>query len=528
MSSKELELRLTIEPAQIPKLRRLPILSPSSSDAGAAGGTRSKSVSQRLRSIYFDTPDGALEAADISLRVRGVGRRMIQTAKMGAHVNSGFSERIEDEAPITGDRPVLDAFADPQIRSVIGKPEIWERLSPVFETDFRRTERRIQFTAPDGKCSEILADLDQGEIRADGRTEALAELELELADGSSRTLFDVALRVHETVPVRLGFLSKAARGQRLSAPVEPKPVKAKPVKLESGMRLGEAAAEILGSCITQIAGNEPVILLSELSEGPHQMRVGIRRLRAALSMFNALVPEDDIAEVAAEARWLAGALGAAREWDVFLEDMLAPVARGLPDQGALSRLAELAMKRRDAGRAGAREAVASARFTRFLLLAGRLREDLRSAGTGDHLVRLGDFAASALEKRFARTRKIGRRMLKENVEARHELRLRLKKMRYLSEFHMGLYDRKRAKPFAKLAARLQDMLGYLNDYEEARRQVGLLAQDAPARLRPEVLEAGGVLIGWHGRAMVDADPDLMAAWQAFSKARRFWPKPANG
>ena len=528
MSSKELELRLTVEPSQIPKLRRLPILSPPSVQAEEKGTARAKTVSQRLRSIYFDTPDGALEAAEISLRVRGVGRRMIQTAKMGAHVNGGLSERIEDEAPISGDKPRLDAFSDPQIRSVIGKPEIWERLTPVFETDFRRMERRIQVTGSDGSRSEILADLDQGEIRAEGRMEPLAELELELAAGTSRSLFDVALTIHEAVPVRLGFHSKASRGQRLSAPVDPKPMKARSVKLEPSMRLGDAAAEILGSCITQIAGNEAVVLNSGMSEGPHQMRIGLRRLRAALSMFRALAPQDDIAEVAKEARWLAGALGVAREWDVFLEDMLEPVARGLPDQLALPKLAELAVGRRDAGRGTAREAVSSARFVRFLLLAGRLREDIRLAGTGDHLVRLGDFAATALERRFAKTRKVGRRMLKGSVEARHELRLRLKKMRYLSESHMGLYDRKRAKPLAKLAARLQDMLGYLNDYEEARRQVGLLAQDAPARSRPEILEAGGVLIGWHGRAMVDADPELMAAWRAFAKARRFWPRPAKG
>ena len=73
----------------------------------------------------------------------------------------------------------------------------------MFETDFRRMERRIQVTGSDGSRSEILADLDQGEIRAEGRMEPLAELELELAAGTSRSLFDVALTIHEAVPVRL-------------------------------------------------------------------------------------------------------------------------------------------------------------------------------------------------------------------------------------------------------------------------------------------------------------------------------------
>lgn len=39
---------------------------------------------ETLLSIYQDTPDGALSAARIALRLRKVGRRWVQTVKSGA------------------------------------------------------------------------------------------------------------------------------------------------------------------------------------------------------------------------------------------------------------------------------------------------------------------------------------------------------------------------------------------------------------------------------------------------------------
>src|SRR4051812_48380485 len=56
--------------------------------------------SRELISVYFDTPDLALQKAGVSLRVRESKGRRVQTLKRG----EGLS-REEHEAPITGDEP---------------------------------------------------------------------------------------------------------------------------------------------------------------------------------------------------------------------------------------------------------------------------------------------------------------------------------------------------------------------------------------------------------------------------------------
>ena len=95
MSSKELELRLTVEPSQIPKLRRLPICRHPPYKQREKGRRGPRPVSQRLRSIYFDTPDGALEAAEISLRVCGGGT---------SHDPNGKDGRSRERRSVGADR----------------------------------------------------------------------------------------------------------------------------------------------------------------------------------------------------------------------------------------------------------------------------------------------------------------------------------------------------------------------------------------------------------------------------------------
>jgi CHAD domain-containing protein len=50
------------------------------------------------------------------------------------------------------------------------------------------------------------------------------------------------------------------------------------------------------------------------------MRVGLRRLRAALSFFKELVQGGDTKSVKAELKWLTDQLGPARELDVLIEE----------------------------------------------------------------------------------------------------------------------------------------------------------------------------------------------------------------
>ena len=88
-------------------------------------------------------------------------------------------------------------------------------LHPLFVTEVVRETVVIE----PRPGTRIEAAIDTGEIRAidNGRSEPISEIELELEYGDPTALFDLALRLLETAPVRIEARSKSERGYRLVA-----------------------------------------------------------------------------------------------------------------------------------------------------------------------------------------------------------------------------------------------------------------------------------------------------------------------
>src|SRR5262249_25532283 len=82
-------------------------------------------------------------------------------------------------------------------------------LTPVFETEFERRTWPLQMFD-----SSIELALDIGEIRSGPQKMPLCEAELELRSGGRGRLFELALALHDNVPVSLATRTKAARGSR--------------------------------------------------------------------------------------------------------------------------------------------------------------------------------------------------------------------------------------------------------------------------------------------------------------------------
>jgi CHAD domain-containing protein len=110
-----------------------------------------------------------------------------------------------------------------------------------------------------------------------------------------------------------------------------------------------------------------------------------------------------------------------------------------------------------------------------------------------------------------------------DAAARHEARIAAKKLRYASEFFLGLGPKARAdlyRPFVKALAELQDRLGVLNDLAVAEPMVpGLLAG---AKDAPRIAYAAGLIMG---RDLAGADKlakDARRAGGAFLEAPTWW------
>lgn len=164
-----------------------------------------------LLNRYYDTPEGALNAERVALRVRATGNDFIQTLKTRGHLQGAALAREEWEWP----RP--EASLDPSLleQTPMAAHPALASLEPVFDTDFQRRVLMLEWKDP-GQWARIECALDKGVIRSGAREQALCELELELVEGDASILSGVAHTLTQHVPALLNSISKAEQGYHLA------------------------------------------------------------------------------------------------------------------------------------------------------------------------------------------------------------------------------------------------------------------------------------------------------------------------
>ncbi|NYZ14763.1 CHAD domain-containing protein [Azospirillum sp. RWY-5-1] len=516
----ETELKLAVRPEDLERLRAAPLLK----QRGAG-----RAVTKTLESVYFDTDDFDLMRRLVTFRVRRSGERFVQTLKT-APTSAGGLTRGEWEWAVAGPEPDLSVIAEAEALEQLGTVGAGD-LRPVFTSHVRRTIRVI-----DGGEAAIELAFDTGEIRLPGGgTVPLSELELELKRGDPAALFELARLLASVAPLRVESRSKAARGFALASGTLDDPVKAEKLALDPEDSVETALCRVMRACLAHAAANEASVLKGTDPEGVHQMRVALRRLRSAFSLFRPFLPADQHDGLVADVKWLGSTLGPARDWDVFLGDLLAPVidamdaagGHGRPVVGDLRQLEEAAKARRDRAYDAVREAVLSERYTGFQLrfaawLEGRgwreQRVDERSVRLFEPVRGLAD---ELLAKRHRKARKSGKGFAGLTVDERHQVRIALKKLRYASEFFRALYEEKAARRYIQQVSAFQDALGHLNDVATATRLMHDLHEDGGRPAAGEA-RAAGIVIGWHARGVTEGEERLLALWRDFADTKPFW------
>jgi triphosphatase len=498
----EIELKLSILKSAAARLKNHPLL--------AAAGPSSRT---RLRSIYFDTPELVLRAQGAALRVRRAGRTWVQTFKCGGEVNAGLHARAEAECRVAGLALDLESLREVPGAEILRRKRVAGRLIQVFETVFVRTAWRI--TAADGSLMEVA--LDQGNIWSAGRALPLSEVEIELITGDPAALFRLALALQEGLPLRPENLSKAERGYRLFCNEAKAPLKAATVTLTPAMRPAQALQIVVAACAAQLQANADGAAGSADPEYVHQMRVALRRLRAALGIFAApggAAPA--YRELGAEMRALAAEIGTARNWDVFIEQTLRPLSAAFPRQPAVAALIPAADKQRAAAYRRVHVVLDSPRFARLLLkLASEVFGQPTAAPAAGAPDALRALARATLTKQHKRLARESAALLNADDENRHRLRIDAKKLRYAAECFAGLFDKSAVTKYARNLAALQDILGEINDAVTAE---SLLDQLDPAA-------AAGLLIeAWLAARRHQALVALPIAAARVAGADKFWKR----
>jgi triphosphatase len=444
-------------------------------------------------------PEHALKKAGIALRLRRDGRRWIQTVKTKAQLHGGLSQVGEVENAAPGGRVRLEAISDESVREEVLRRVNGAPLQPVCETVIKRSASELSLE--DGTRAELAIDV--GEIRAEGRSATLREVEIELLEGSPGGLFDIAHALFPEGGLRFSRLSKAARGYllaeegRIDQPLTPR--NAKRIALDPAQIAEHAARDILRECLDQIATNITVVRKLDDPEGPHQLRIGLRRLRSTFSVFSPVLQSPEMARLNDEARWLGQEVGRLRDLDVVANDIVRKEAGLHPDEPGLLALADALSHQAGELRERLRSLLAAERVQSFLIDLARfvetrgwlVPEDFgQTARLASPITELAD---GALNKRWKKVRKHARGLDTLTAEQRHELRKELKKLRYAVEFFSPLDPAKRVDPFLKRLKKLQTVFGDLNDAATVREM--LSGAEVPGTGDPGAQRAVGWVIG---------------------------------
>ncbi|HVT50683.1 MAG TPA: CHAD domain-containing protein, partial [Dongiaceae bacterium] len=424
----ETELKLLVPPEAVAGILRQPalrnLIRPQQHGHPAEGESESVGLNgttvlpaedpvqrRKLVAVYFDTPDKWLAEHGMALRIRRIGRKRIQTLKAPGAGPGGVQNFQEFETEIAQDRPLLAAITDAKLRRRLEREKVWQRLRPVFETRFQRSAFACERA---GTTFEVA--VDHGDIVALGRRAPIAEIELEVKAGEPGAIFDLAeslaLELAEEYPVRLGALTKAARGYALADGVEPAPHKARDITFGTQVATEEAFVAIVHNCLDQLRANEEAVLATEDDEAIHQFRVALRRLRAIVGAYRDLIDDDVHALMSIDLRWLQRQFGSARDLDVLIAETLKPIHQRLRGQPAFDRLITAAETARAEARHTAHLALENPRYLAMLLQLYRHLHtgDWRRASARARLgAKVGDFARPLLQSRHKRLMKLGQR-----------------------------------------------------------------------------------------------------------------------
>ena len=515
---REIRLKLTIEPHDVHRLAQY-------LERFSAGDPRKQTVS----SVYFDTPGLALHKGGLSLRICGTGKRPTQIIQRAGAQAVGLFDSGKWECDIRGSQPDLSKARRTALEPLLnGKSR--EELRPVFETRIRSTIYQFEWAG-----SRFEATLDQGVIDSGKRRASLAQLDLKLAHGEYSRLFGLTKALGEIAPIHLCIKSEADLGYALVRNDRSALEVAATVHVSRTLST-EAAFRVIGcACLRQLLANE-IHMLAGNGEALHQMRVGLRRLRAAMSVFSEIVSDRHSQRIKAELRWIAAALGPARDLDVFLTEVLIPLRQQHGNEPGVIAICRDFEHRRANAYEDAVAAVRSRRFRSLALDALGWIETGPWAESDDELLRLrreqsiANHAAEEIARRRRKLRMRGKTLQQLGGAERHRLRIRAKKARYAIEFFADLFTQerqgKRRRAALSALKDLQGALGSLNDIAAREALTSHIVTSRPSASR----KASGVAKAFAAGMIFGAEQAHVAqllnaaerAHQRFLEVRPFW------
>ncbi len=281
----------------------------------------------------------------------------------------------------------------------------------------------------------------------------------------------------------------------------------------------DAFRHILLTNLSAVHEWEPVAVKGKDIEGVHQMRVGFRRMRSALSVFRPAVPRKVTAPYAKDMRRAGKTLDDARDLDVYIADNLA--SKG---GKAKKRMRRIAVVRRERAYDQVRRFVKGRQYARFntdmshWLERRAWRKELPRKKKKCLDCHVPPFAAQVLEQHRDQVLQHGKDIRRLDAEGLHQLRIDCKKLRYATEFFSPLYGKSMVR-FTEHLKGLQDLLGTLHD---GAVMTGLQQDLLDGKSSGKAARFAGKLQSKRGRQAKESRRVLEQRWDSFAHAKRPW------
>lgn len=446
---------------------------------------------------YYDTADFRLLRSGWGLRIRRLADGRLATIK---------ALGLDRGAPLAARTEIEEALPDAaQITSRSDWPEpLVQALDPLLKADAplaaichlhqERIKRAVYLQANDASAdtppfAELSIDAVSISSAEDGPVLArFDELEVELRDGDQADLSALAAAIAAELPVTPSQTSKLERAlQVLGRHPSTAPENWQGIHPE--MHIAEACRLIWRDQLTNMLLNEAGVRFSDDPEYVHDMRVAIRRARAALTLYGDYFRPKAIRCIRKGLRRTAKALGAVRDLDVAIARLEQYADRPARNADLNEKLEEW-RGQRAAAHADLQDWLGSKRYATFLtewykfcITSGRgVRDFATAAGQAPTPHQVRHVIPSMILSRFEDVRAF--ETIFESTDAPppevlHRLRIACKYLRYNLEFVRNLLGA-RGDVLIESLRILQDNLGDLNDAAVSKRMLG----DTEATLEP--------------------------------------------
>lgn len=306
------------------------------------------------------------------------------------------------------------------------------------------------------------------------------------------------------------------------------PIKSKGVSLKDTNSTSDAFGIILRFNFDSMCEWVPIAYQGTNIEGVHQARVALRRMRSAVGLFRSAIPRQITDAWGEEMKWIASAMGAARDLDVFISEGLKVMAGKIPLESGENKLLALATQRRQEAYLYVMEMIDSDRYKTFVTDFPKWLDakDWYQADLSTEVRKRMDksitlTAIKLLNSRMSKTLAFGAKMGSMSSEELHALRIECKKLRYAFEFFQPLFNEKSMLNFGLHLKGLQDLLGVMNDVSV---MPGLLENILRDETDVATLQYAGALLGWRARQYEEIRGRLDERWQEFASSTLPWMK----